>query len=168
MSMSSGGYFDPPPPYPGSASIQADHEVADDSLLRPLGLLNGRYEACVTGPPAAQDHKADSGIIMTLDGNTLWGTFEIGPQTGMFRLENRPRQSSHQQLSVTVACEDDDGVQYGDQKNWISFLGGGHVRGTLPFRGGELTFEGHRISGQETRSEISAWDMRAHWDTLLR
>ncbi|KAM7199367.1 hypothetical protein V8F20_005762 [Naviculisporaceae sp. PSN 640] len=169
MSMSSGGYLDPPPPYPGPGSSSQPINLGsddNDSSLRPLGLLNGRYEVRVTGPPYAQDCKADSGIIMTLDGNALWGKFEIGPQTGIFRLPLRPYQSSHARLGMRVVSEDDDGEQYDCQDCWISFLGGGEIRGSLPYQEGEMTFEGTRISGQETRSEISAFDMREHWDWL--
>ncbi|KAM7198649.1 hypothetical protein V8F33_004916 [Rhypophila sp. PSN 637] len=157
----SDGYNDPPPPYSEVPSnIPVVHDEDDDSILSPLGLLNGRYEVHVNSPPEARDSKNDSGIIMTLDGNALWGTLEIGPLRGMFRLDHRPFQSSHQPLVMRYICQDDSG------SGELSFIGGGEIHGGLPFRGGTLAFQGYRISGQATRSEISIWDMRARWSNM--
>ncbi|KAK4214645.1 hypothetical protein QBC37DRAFT_145577 [Rhypophila decipiens] len=168
FSGTSDGYNDPPPPYSEVPSSIPVHDEDDDSLLSPLGLLNGRYEVRVNSPPEARDYKIDSGIILTLDGNALWGKFEIGPLKGMFRLDHRPFQSSHQPLVMRYIYQDDDGY-YGPQPSGsgeLSFIGGGEIHGGLPFRRGILAFQGYRISGQATRSEISAWDMRASWSEM--
>ncbi|KAK3305346.1 uncharacterized protein B0T15DRAFT_484979 [Chaetomium strumarium] len=53
--------------------------------------------------------------------------------------------------------ETDDGSQ-------IKFLGNGEIRGKIGFYDSILEFQGYRISGQETRSEISAASMRRQWE----
>lgn len=103
-----GDYDEPPPPYRGSSahdsyygdnSYDNNSHSWDDQPLPPLGLLNGRYEVRCAGPADLMANGAkDSGIIFTLDGNALWGSFELGDVSGILRLDERPWQSSDEPL----------------------------------------------------------------------
>lgn len=141
-----------------------------DGALPPLGLLNGRYQLRCTGPSEFADRgEEDSGIIFTLDGNALWGSFEIGPLSGILRLDERPWQSSHQPLYFQWRGEDSQGGGHAetDDGSYLKFLGNGEIAGKIGFYKSMLEFEGYRVSGQETRSEISAFAMRRQWDQRL-
>ncbi|KAK4195923.1 hypothetical protein QBC40DRAFT_268889 [Triangularia verruculosa] len=120
---------DPPPPYPGSPTY-LNLSPARSPPLPPLGLLNGRYEL-QTEDPAFRSH--DSGMILTLDGDALWGSFELGPLTGIWLLETRPYQSSHERLYI----------------QWNGRM--------VEFVGRRVSGRG------ETRSEVSAFEMRTEW-----
>ncbi len=166
---------DPPPPYPGSprswdnssdglrtasntGSYDDDDDARSDSSLPPLGLLNGRYEIT---------NFHDSGLILTLDGDALWGSFEIGPLSGILRLDKRPWSSSYRALDeLEWRGEDDEGENYyrKNDGSFLRFLGGGDIEGEIEYNGRLLEFRGHRAKGQGTRSEISARAMREEWD----
>ncbi|KAK4158646.1 hypothetical protein QBC43DRAFT_223836 [Cladorrhinum sp. PSN259] len=159
-------YNEPPPPYPGSPidNHDCDHDSSgrrDDTPLPALGLLNGRYRLESDGPRGD-----DSGIIFTLDGNALWGTFEIGPLSGVLRLDQRPYQPSHDRLYFKWRGEDIQGGEHFEPNDgsFIQFLGGGRVRGEIGYWGGMLKFGGTRLSGQGTRSELSAFEVRDRWE----
>ena len=180
---------DPPPPYPGSGydddgydddgydddeyddvGYDDDQDALDGGggTLAPLGLLNGRYRLSCTAPPEfAGRGDDDSGIIFTLDGNALWGSFEIGPLSGILRLAERPWASSRQRLYFEWRGEDEQGGDHvkANDGSYIVFLGGGVLVGGFVFYGEMLEFEGKRVSGQETRSEVSAGDMRREWES---
>ncbi|GAB1316259.1 hypothetical protein MFIFM68171_06469 [Madurella fahalii] len=160
---------DPPPPYPGSpahgynASDGYGHENQNDGPLPPLGLLNGRYEVRCTGWPQLISDQGDSGIIFTLDGNALWGSFELGYLSGILRLDERPWQSSRNALRFEWRGEHVvDGYNV-DSTGLIRFLGGGEISGEVEVDDMLLEFDGCRVSGQGTRSEISALSMRRQW-----
>lgn len=156
-------YDDPPPPYPGSPGKRHDDS---DGGLPPLGLLNGRYRVRCTGPPQFKQSARDSGIIFTLDGSALWGSFEIGPLVGILRLDERPWQSSLRPLYFRWRGEDDQGVEHAETNDgsYLKFLGDGRIAGEIGFHGWMLEFEGCRVSGQGTRSEISVASMRRQWE----
>lgn len=166
------GYDDPPPPYPGSSpylgsSSQPTDMAGTEVSIRPLGLLNGRYTIRCLAPQSAVDTKKDSGLIFTLDGNALWGSFEVGPVAGMLRLEERPRLSSLEWVNFDWRPDDHIRAEPGlNSDSFIRFLGGGKIEGEFTSLSEGYRFEGQRISGQETRSEISAFEMREHWDSL--
>ncbi|AEO64552.1 3e67e048-1967-40d9-b43f-f8ed2fc0b76b [Thermothielavioides terrestris] len=161
---------DPPPPYPGSPEHLSDGTSGDgqygqnDDRLPPLGLLNGRYHLrCIDPPEFADD---DSNIIFTLDGDALWGSFEIGPVAGILRLDERPWRASYEPLYFQWRGEDLQGGTHAetDDGSYIKFLGDGKVVGRLGFYRSMLEFEGFRASGQQTRSEISPPSMRREWE----
>ncbi|EAQ84641.1 hypothetical protein CHGG_08655 [Chaetomium globosum CBS 148.51] len=159
----------PPPPYPGPPSYFDDNDGDDGyhpSGLPPLGLLNGRYQLRCTAPHAHADDEYDSGIIFTLDGDALWGSFEIGPLSGILRLDERPWSSSHQPLYFEWRGEDSQGGAHSetDDGSYIKFLGNGEVVGQIGFYNTMLEFDGYRVSGSDTRSEVSAFSMRREWD----
>lgn len=162
---------DPPPPYPGSPmSIDSpgfdnNDDVDDSNLLPPLGLLNGRYAInCLD--PSYDDLSENSGLILTLDGNALWGSFEIGPVSGILRLDERPWKSSFDRLTFGWRGEDSQGGDHfgTNDGSSLKFLGNGQIQGQLAFYGDMLDFDGERVSGQGTRSEISAVSMRQQWE----
>ncbi len=132
-----------------------------DGPLPSLGLLNGRYEL------RCADYEEDWGIVFTLDGNALWGSFEIGPLSGILRFAERPWASSRQRLYFEWRGADDEGETFveTDDGSYIVFMGGGVVVGELCFYGRMLEFEGCRVSGQETRSEVSVGDVRRRWES---
>ncbi|EOO00338.1 hypothetical protein UCRPA7_4164 [Phaeoacremonium minimum UCRPA7] len=151
--------------------VEDDYDGNDsEEELAPLGLLNGRYDIeCSALSAASQDLDVDSGLILTLDGNSLWGSFDICGINGIFRLPERPWQSSHEGLRIAWRGNDDEGNTFrgDDHRGDIWFLGGGRIKGEiLSEYDGWYEFHGQRISGQETRSEISAWSMRQQWDEL--
>lgn len=161
----------PPPPYPGPPSyFDDDDDRADDfsrpSGLPPLGLLNGRYSLRCTAPYEHADDEGDSGIIFTLDGDALWGSFELGPLSGNLRLDERPWSSSDQPLYFQWRGEDRQGGLHSETNDgsYIKFLGNGEIVGEIGFYNTMLEFEGFRVSGSDTRSEISAFSMRREWD----
>lgn len=170
---------DPPPPYPGSPmhldgdnynyNNYNDQEDNPPSPLPPLGLLNGRYHLHCTSPPQHADRgsSADSGVIFTLDGDALWGSFEIGPLSGILRLDERPWTASHRPLYFGWRGEDGQGGEYDevDDGSYVKFLGDGVVVGRIGFYDGEmLEFRGCRVGGQGTRSEVGVFEMRRQWD----
>lgn len=150
-------FDNPPPPYPGS-----EDEITRGLL--PLGILNGQYtiyfdEGC----------EMDSSLVLTLDGNVLWGSFDVGGfLRGIIRLNERPYKSSYEMLAVDWRGENDlrGYRRYGDEEadgSFLRFTGDGRIEGMIGDGQGLLKFDGERLSGQETRSEISAWNMRRQW-----
>ncbi|KAK0733275.1 hypothetical protein B0T26DRAFT_736230 [Lasiosphaeria miniovina] len=164
-------YDDPLPPYPGSPmsidspKSNSNGDVNDSNLLPPLGLLNGRYAInCLDS--SYDDMSENSGLILTLDGNALWGSFEIGPVFGILRLDERPWKSSFDRLTFDWRGEDSQGGDHfgTNDGSSLKFLGNGQIQGQLAFYGDMLDFDGERVSGQGTRSEISAVSMRQQWE----
>ncbi|KAL2260953.1 hypothetical protein VTK26DRAFT_4907 [Humicola hyalothermophila] len=166
-------YDDPPPPYPGPMDDGWGGNADEEEPLPPLGLLNGRYHIrnlrCTERPEVA-DLASDSAIIFSLDGNMLWGSFEIGPLSGILRLKERPWQSSHQPLLFDWRGDDDQGGNHykTDDGSQLKFLGDGEISGRISLYNDMIAFDGYRISGQETRSEISPASMRRQWEQLGR
>ncbi len=161
---------DPPPPYPGSNHSDYDYDYdSDDRRDDPiplLGLLNGRYRLRCTSPAAHADDGEDSAIILTLDGDALWGSFEIGPLSGVLYLAERPRTSSRRPLCFAWRGDDAQGGDHDETNDgsYLMFMGDGVIVGKIGFYNSMLEFSGYRISGAETRSEISAASMRREWE----
>jgi hypothetical protein len=165
-------YNEPPPAYSSPENADdygysdSESKPRDDRLLPPLGLLNGRYNLRCTSASGYVDPGEDSGIIFTLDGNALWGSFEIGPLSGILRLDERPWQSSYDPLFFQWRAEDGNGEYHAetDDGSYVKFLGDGEIVGRIGFYDEMLEFDGCRVSGQQTRSEVSAAAMRRQWD----
>ena len=184
-----GGGFDydaPPPPYSeydddyygreksdndsddyyGRVKSDHDSDDSDDDVeLQPLGLLNGRYNVC---SPDVMDQwtqwdESDFSLILTLQGDKLWGRFELGVIHGVLRLDQRPYQSSNEKLSFQWRGREHEGpIVFGDRNyGWLRFLGGGRVEGHFDHL--SLGFQAERLPGQSTRSEVDAATLRADW-----
>ncbi|KAH6613768.1 hypothetical protein B0J18DRAFT_473551 [Chaetomium sp. MPI-SDFR-AT-0129] len=153
--------------YGGNVSYQPRSAF---SALPPLGLLNGRYHVSCTSPLKYDDNgRNTSRIIFTLDGNALWGSFEIGPLSGIIFLEERPWESSHEELPIQWRARLNMGDyldNYSDMRDFIRFSGDGEIDGEFRFYGTTLQFTGRRASGQGTRSEVSSASMKRQWVEL--
>ncbi|KAL2016388.1 hypothetical protein VTK56DRAFT_3810 [Thermocarpiscus australiensis] len=154
----------------GYSDGDPEDEGRDDGPLPPLGLLNGRYEVRCTGPPPYLENAKDGGIIFTLDGDALWGSFDIFPYTGVLRLDELPWCSSLGPLYFEWRGENLEAGLYSGTNggSFLKFLGDGKIVGKIYFCFMFLNFEGERISGPGARSEISAFSMREQWEQLRR
>ncbi|KAI1652062.1 uncharacterized protein F4817DRAFT_321955 [Daldinia loculata] len=153
------GYGYPSSSYRNSADLHDD----DDEDLKPLGLLNGRYVLTSDFVTSEWGH-INFSLVFTLSGTELWGRFDLGIVSGVMRLPQRPWQSSTESLGFTWRGQELEGPMiYGDSNHGsIRFLGGGKVEGKLDWMG--ITFEGSRVVGQGTRSEVDMSRMRAEWE----
>ncbi|OTA90842.1 hypothetical protein M434DRAFT_389716 [Hypoxylon sp. CO27-5] len=158
-----------PPPYSQYADDdygsddRSDDGDGDDMELRPLGLLNGRYDIECPYATVEWGHR-NLELILTLSGSQLWGRFDLGAVSGVLRLDERPWQSSHEALEFKWRGRELEGpMVYGDRNvGWIKFLGDGRIEGQIDFM--DLQFSGNRVAGQGTRSEVDAAAMRNEWD----
>ncbi|CAM1503575.1 Fc.00g011660.m01.CDS01 [Cosmosporella sp. VM-42] len=172
----SGGfdYDDSPPAYTefdeGSHSDDYDEETygdsyGEDTALAPLGLLNGRYD--VSCPFVTQEwphYGEDFGIVLTLAGSSLWGSFDLGVIEGVLLLDERPWESSHDLVGFRWRGREGEGqIMYGSRnQGWIKFLGDGRIEGKFDYH--SIAFKGRRCPGQGTRSEIDARTLQDEWD----
>jgi len=169
----------PSPLYPGNTGRDSDdsfggRNTSNRPLYPPLGLLNGHYE--VRNPRGVNlNQPSPFSLILTLDGNKLWGWIDMGDITGIICLSHRPYEASDDKRGVLWRghYHDDDGIRrYRDGSRsqpcqYITFLGGGRIRGSLRYayaREAYREFEATRVSGQGTRSEISPTEMRRRWE----
>jgi hypothetical protein len=86
--------------------------------------------------------------------------------SGILRLDERPWQSSYDPLFFQWRAEDGNGEYHAetDDGSYVKFLGDGEIVGRIGFYDEMLEFDGCRVSGQQTRSEVSAAAMRRQWD----
>lgn len=148
----------------------------------PLGLINGRYEVheVYEGEKDSNDHWPRPGtLILTLDGEIVWAHLEMQDLTAMLLVHIRPTSAPSGNLGAACRARLHD--HYGTVDHWdgstrpapgqhLNFLGNGNVRGMVRVGGGRngcRGFEGVRVSGGETRSEISPWEMRRRWEDIL-
>jgi len=131
-----------------------------------LGLINGRYELyCPDLMEWSEYEGYKFSLILTLEGDRLWGAYDFGMFTGILSMA-RPFAASDQRIEFNWrGRENSEGeMSYGDHhKGWIKFLGHGEIEGMISVYG-EAKFAGMRVSGAETRSERSAWSMKEEWD----
>ncbi|KAK9424646.1 hypothetical protein SUNI508_03522 [Seiridium unicorne] len=157
---------EPPPPYSGyEHGDSSSSSSRDDQPLAKLGLLNGRYEIESRDVSEQWPHLGnDLGLILTLNGNELWGSFDLGVLEGILRFDVRPYESSHVELDFKWRGRENEGeIICGNYNNgWIRFLGGGRIEGWLDRL--DIGFSGQRSSGQGTRSEVDARTMMNEWD----
>lgn len=155
---------------------QDNHRYAHRPTDRRLGLLNGRYDiTCSSDGYPGYGHTGK--LVLTLDGDELWGSIKIGGIDGTLRLGFRPYEAAEDHISFDWRgyVTDEQGRNEFRNGNWFSpvkwlaFPGDGNIQGSFqygPRRGEYFRFEGFRVSGQETRSEISPWEMRDEWENL--
>lgn len=64
-----------------------------------LGLLNGHYELASEPVSFMPEYFGDEfSLTFTLAGHVLWGKFNLGVVVGVLRFEERPLQSSHEEV----------------------------------------------------------------------
>ncbi|KAM0261107.1 hypothetical protein ACHAQJ_002368 [Trichoderma viride] len=157
-------FDEPPPPY-GDYS-EEDRQPVGSSSLAPLGLLNGRYDISSHSVESEwPQYGSDLSLVLTLAGSSLWGGFDLGVIEGVMYFEERPRSSSFDTVPFRWRGREAEGpISYDDRNNdgWIKFLGDGRIEGWIDFQG--IHFEGHRVPGQGTRSEVDAKTLRNEWN----
>lgn len=174
-------YDEAPPPYSefdlgrGSSS----QERQQSSPQRKLGLLNGRYRvSCPDIEYNYPEFMNDFALIATLDGHNLWLKFDFGAMTGMIKVP-RPFEANEDRCgtlwrghhicgSTNRRFVNNDTVCRAGPLNYLVFLGGGHIQGSLSASPSipEINFDAYRLSGQSMTSEISPTEARAEWARL--
>lgn len=156
---------EPPPPYREYDSYDDDDDdpPPPSSSLGPLGLLNGRYDIFSREVNSQWDCE-DFDLVLTINGNKLWGKFDLGIVSGIMYFEERPWESSNDDVPFIWRGEERDGpVWYGNNNGgYIRFLGNGRIEGELDYM--RLDFGGTRLSGQSTRSPVDAQSMQYEWN----
>ncbi|KAH6603925.1 hypothetical protein Trco_007371 [Trichoderma cornu-damae] len=169
--LQSGGYRDqadvfdePPPPYRENSEEDVHHDGTAN--LAPLGLLNGRYDiSCPFVESEWPLYGSDLSLVLTLAGSSLWARFDLGIIDGVMHFEERPRRSSFDRVPFHWRGREAEGpIFYDDENNegWIRFLGDGRIEGWVEYQG--IRFEGQRIPGQGTKSEIDARTLQNEWN----
>ena len=129
-----------------------------------LGLINGIYDlSCST--VEKEWSCTDLSLILSLDGNFVWGAYDLGMFSGIICLPQRPRQASDELLPFTWrGRENGEGMMtFGHGcEGEISFWGNGYIEGWISVYG-RYEFNGFRRSEAGTAVR-SARDMRAEWD----
>ena len=149
----------------GDSYGEDSDSYGEDGELRPLGLLNGRYDM-TSSEVSSQWPSCGSefDFVFTISGSSMWASFDLGIVEGVMYFAQRPMKSSHDRVPFTWRGEERDGpIVYGDEnEGWIKFLGDGRIEGKLEWMG--LDFRGRRLPGQGTRSEIEAYTLRSRWE----
>ena len=154
-----------PPDY---ESIMWDSGHSSSQNSSRLGLLNGRYE--IDCPDLEQWDMYDGypfSLILTLEGNSLWGTYDFGMFSGILHLPRRPYTVSDERYEFRWrGRENGEGEMSfgGGNVGWIEFLGNGVIGGMINCYG-EAMFQGRRVSGGQARSERDARSMRDEWNS---
>ncbi|KAM0457189.1 hypothetical protein ACHAPV_006828 [Trichoderma viride] len=176
-SYQGGGYSDyadpfdePPPPYEDryedEDSHDDSHRPVQRASLATLGLLNGRYDISSRSVDEEWPQYASGlTLVLTLAGSSLWGRFDLGIIEGVLYFEERPRKSSMDAVQFSWRGREAEGpISYDDRRNkgWIKFLGGGRIEGWIDHL--DIYFEGDRMPGQGTRSEVEARSMQNEWN----
>ncbi|KAK1240083.1 hypothetical protein MKX08_007525 [Trichoderma sp. CBMAI-0020] len=162
-------FDEPPPPYEDSYdedSQEDSRRPVQRASLATLGLLNGRYDISSRSVDEEWPRYASGlSLVLTLAGSSLWGRFDLGIIEGVLYFEERPRKSSLDAVQFSWRGREAEGpISYDDRRNkgWIKFLGGGRIEGWIDHL--DIYFEGDRMPGQGTRSEVEARSMQNEWD----
>ena len=151
-------------PEPGTDSSPRVPKPSSSSSS-PLGLINGIYDlSCPTVEREWSCH--DLTLVLSLDGTSVWGAYDLDAFTGIIFLPHRPWQASS-----TVSHEftwrgretGEGEMSFGDGcEGGISFLGNGRIEGWIGVYG-RCEFEGVRRveGGTMVRSSRS---MRDEWE----
>lgn len=157
----------PPPDY--ETATQGSPSPPAAAINRRLGLINGRYEIDCSELQHEwteyQDYEFS--LILTLEGTELWGAFDFGMYSGIMYLQRRPFVASGEdRLEFSWRGEEhSEGEIYFGSGNhgWLMFLGDGIIGGEINCYG-TVRFQGRRLDGLGTRSELDARSMKAEWD----
>jgi hypothetical protein len=149
-------YDSHPPPY----------DSVSPTLYGTLGLLNGRYELQSEDMDQwDQWPSEDFNLILTLEGDRLWGAYDFGSYSGILNMA-RPYGASLDKIPFKWrGRENGEGEMSFSDRNegWVQFLGGGRIEGMISCYG-YARFRGIRVSGAQMRSERTAVSMRQEWD----
>lgn len=175
------GYDEPPPPYSELPDFDRNNDAPASSgqgarsqwssPLPKLGLLNGRYEVTCTQIENNHHGHMDLNLIATIDGNTLWMTFDFGEFTGMMSLP-RPWDSSRDKHMFHWRGRSDAGEPYHmDEEfldcNYLVFRGNGNIDGCIACHEYEtIYFTAFRLPGQGTASPVTRDEARDEWNAL--
>ncbi|KZL80887.1 hypothetical protein CI238_12407 [Colletotrichum incanum] len=164
-----GGYFNTPLPLQPVPPLSTGFSNFYDRVpvLAPLGLINGRYEIYKIDD---QDVPNDGScwLVCTIDCDQLWILFDLGFLNGVMLTASRPRRPSLDPLQFSWCGQSQTSYKSYNASNqsFLAFVGDGFLDGTIGWNGHDLAFKARRLDGQSTRSEISAREMRAKWNTL--
>ncbi|PTB62285.1 hypothetical protein BBK36DRAFT_1129621 [Trichoderma citrinoviride] len=156
-----------PPPY---EEFSDSSNRFDGNSLSPLGLLNGRYD--ISCPYVESEWPmcgSDFSLVLTIVGSSLWGRFDMGIIEGVLYIEERPRASSFDNIPfVWRGRETSEGQIFYDERSTcnqgsLRFLGDGSIKGYFEYQ--DIQFEGQRLPGQGTRSELDARTLQNEWDS---
>ncbi|KAK1243239.1 hypothetical protein MKX07_003867 [Trichoderma sp. CBMAI-0711] len=164
FSDSATSFDDAPPPY-DEFSGPSGH--FDGPSLSPLGLLNGRYD--ISSPYVENEwpmYGSNFSLVLTIVGSSLWGRFDLGVIEGVLYIEQRPRASSYESIPFVWRGREAEGpILYDEWNNRgsLRFLGNGSIEGHFEYS--DIHFEGQRLPGQGTRSELDARTLQNEWDS---
>ncbi|KAL6861940.1 hypothetical protein J3F83DRAFT_216200 [Trichoderma novae-zelandiae] len=153
-----------PPPY---EEYSEPNNRFDGNSLSPLGLLNGRYD--ISSPYVESEwpmYGSDFSLVLTIVGSSLWGRFDLGVIEGVLYIEQRPRASSLENIAFVWRGREAEGpILYDEDSNRgsLRFLGDGSIRGYFEYS--DIEFDGQRLPGQGTRSELDARTLQNEWDS---
>ncbi|KAF4818999.1 hypothetical protein CGCTS75_v011771 [Colletotrichum tropicale] len=141
-----------------------DDIPAPISLL-PLGLINGRYEVVYMGFGRSYLNEDYRYLVCTIEGDRLWVSFNFKVVRGVMQTHTRPMVSDLEPLLFHWCGEGPDGRTYDcSHEASLTFVGGGVIEGTIEFACWKYDFRAERVSGQPTRSQIPAYEMRDDWE----
>lgn len=150
---------------PTTPSPRIKKEPPAAETLPPLGLLNGLYDLSCPTVEHEFPYSLEPTLTLALQGDTLWGAYDLGHFTGILFLPSRPyaasvdpipftwrgRENGMGEMSFGPGCEGE-----------IAFLGQGRVRGWIGVYG-RCEFEGVR-RGEMGTAVRAAGHMRAEWE----
>ncbi|KAI9368804.1 hypothetical protein BJX61DRAFT_546176 [Aspergillus egyptiacus] len=159
-----------------AAGSDKQHYSSQPRQTLSLGLLNGSYKI-----DSQAVNTRNSGMILCLDGTSIWGEFQLGNMEGVFFMMERPWGVSYTDSGgcpfIWRGVDQSTGLIYSgpEFQGVMRFLGNGNVDGTFycvvpDVDVGELfdcDFWGHRTSApNETRAARDAYSMRAEFEEL--
>ncbi|KAH0490047.1 hypothetical protein TgHK011_001532 [Trichoderma gracile] len=153
-----------PPPY---EEYSGSSSRFDGNSLAPLGLLNGRYD--ISSPSVESKwpiYGSDLSLVLTIVGSSLWGRFDLGVIEGVLYIEERPRASSSEDVPFVWRGREAEGQIFYDEwsnRGSLRFLGDGAIEGYFEYQ--HIQFDGQRLPGQGTRSELDARTLQNEWDS---
>ncbi|KAI3110782.1 hypothetical protein CBS147333_4644 [Penicillium roqueforti] len=134
------------------------------ALKNTLGLLNGTYEVRCPHIECEWPDAVRGGIFLSLrlNGNEIWGTYELGAFKGVLWMPQRPMRPSFDRIPFKWRGRETGEGEMSfadDQDGWIEFLGDGDIVGMISCYG-DVHFRGQRIDS----SVRTASDLRNEWN----
>lgn len=150
----------------GNGEEKIDWVPSGPKIFSSLGLINGTYEIdCPTLEDWGRSSE-DFSLILCLEGDSVWGSYDFGMFSGILHLRQRPYTGSDERLPFSWrGRENSEGViSFGPgNEGWIEFHGGGRIVGMINCYG-NAEFQGTRTSGNQTRGGRPLRSMHQEWD----